>query len=80
MVNTIESWVVLFTKNKFISNFGRAFNAAHDSISVMNGDGSANNITVLGVTFYDKDQTLVVALSGKGKGSFRINYTVVLAL
>lgn len=44
----------------------------------MNGDGIANNITVLGVTHYGNDGSIVVALSGNGNGSFRINYTVVL--
>ena len=45
----------------------------------MNGDGVANNITVFGVTYYGSDSRLVVALSANGGGSFRINYTVVLA-
>ena len=44
----------------------------------MNGDGIANNITVLGVTYYGDDGRLVVALSKNGGGAFRINYTVVL--
>ena len=44
----------------------------------MNGDGLANNITVLGATHYYDDGRLVVALSGNGNGPFRINYTVVL--
>ena len=79
MINTFESWGILFTGNEFKSTFGREFNAAYDSISVMNGDGKANNTTVFGVTYYSSDKTLVVALSNKGSGSFRINYTVVLA-
>lgn len=78
MINAVESWATLFTNQQFISTFGRGFDAAHDSISVMNGDGMANNITVLGVTFYTNDKSLFVALSAKGSGSFRINYTVVL--
>ena len=45
----------------------------------MNGDGIANNITVLGITHYGNDGSLVVALSGNGGGNFRINYTVILA-
>lgn len=45
----------------------------------MNGDGIANNITVLGITYYGNDGRLVVALSGNGGGAFRINYTVILA-
>lgn len=44
----------------------------------MNGDGIANNITVMGVTYYGNDGSLVVALGGKGNGAFRINYTVIL--
>ena len=44
----------------------------------MNGDAQANNITVLGVSFYPQDSSLVVALSGNGNGAFRINYTVIL--
>lgn len=44
----------------------------------MNGDGVANDITVLGVTYYGNDGRLVVALSRNGNGPFRINYTVVL--
>lgn len=72
------SWGTLFTRDEFISSFGRAFNAAKDNILVMNGDGVANNITVLGVTHYGDDGRLVVALSGNGGGAFRINYTVVL--
>lgn len=79
MINTIESWGILFTLNEFKGTFGRAFNPAYDSVSVMNGDGKANNITVFGVSYYDSDKTLVVALSNKGNGAFRINYTVVLA-
>lgn len=78
MINAVESWATLFTNQQFISTFGRGFDAAHDSISVMNGDGTANNITVFGVTFYTNDRSLIVALSAKGQGSFRINYTVVL--
>lgn len=78
MVNAIESWVTLFTYQEFIYTFGRGFDAAHDSISAMNGDGTANNITVLGVTYYTNDKNLIVALSAKGQGVFRINYTVVL--
>ena len=72
------SWGTLFTRDEFISSFGRAFNAAKDNILVMNGDGIANNITVLGVTYYGDDGRLVVALSKNGGGAFRINYTVVL--
>lgn len=79
MINTLENWGILFTNNEFVSTFGRGFNPAYDSISVMNGDGKANNTTVFGVTYYSSDKTLVVALSQKGQGSFRINYTVVLA-
>ena len=78
VINTTVSWGTLFTRDEFISSFGRAFNAAKDNILVMNGDGVANNITVLGVTYYGDDGKLVVALSGNGGGSFRINYTVVL--
>lgn len=44
----------------------------------MNGDGIANNITVLSATYYGNDGHIVVALSGNGNGAFRINYTVVL--
>ena len=44
----------------------------------MNGDGKANNITVLGVSFYPQNSNLVVALSGNGNGACRINYTVIL--
>lgn len=58
--------------------FGRAFNAAKDNLLVMNGDGIANNITVLGATHYGNDGRLVVALSSNGGGAFRINYTVIL--
>lgn len=79
VINTRESWAILFTRQEFMSTFGRTFSNAYDSISVMNGDGKANNITVFGVTYYPSDQSLVVALSAKGNGSFRINYTVVLA-
>lgn len=78
VINTRESWGTLFTKDEFISSFGRAFNASKDNILVMNGDGVANNTTVLGVTYYGNDGKLVVALSKNGNGSFRINYTVVL--
>lgn len=39
----------------------------------------ANNITVLGISYFPQDGKLVVALSGNGNGAFRINYTVVLA-
>lgn len=79
MLNIKESWAILFTHQEFISTFGRGFGNGYDSISVMNGDGKANNITVFGVTYYPTDQSLVVALSAKSNGSFRINYTVVLA-
>lgn len=68
----------MFTREEFVSNFGRAFNAAKDNILVMNGDGIANNITVLGATYYGDNGRLVVALSGKGNGAFRINYTIIL--
>lgn len=78
VINTRESWGTLFTREEFVSNFGRAFNAAKDNILVMNGDGVANNITVLGATYYGDNGTLVVALSGNGNGPFRINYTVIL--
>lgn len=79
VINTTQSWGTLFTKDEFISSFGRRFNSSRDSISVMNGDGKANNITVFGITYYPQDGTLVVALSGNGGGDFRVNYTVVLA-
>lgn len=78
VINTIESWGTLFTREEFVSNFGRAFNAAKDNILVMNGDGIANNITVLGATHYGDNGRLVVALSSRGNGAFRINYTVIL--
>ena len=78
VINTTVSWGTLFTRDEFISNFGRAFNAAKDNVLVMNGDGIANNITVLGVTHYGNDGKLVVALSSNGNGPFRINYTVIL--
>lgn len=45
----------------------------------MNGDAKANNITVFGISYYPQDGELIVALSGNGNGTFRINYTVVLA-
>lgn len=79
VINTTESWGTLFTKDEFISSFGRGFDHSRDSISVMNGDAKANNITVLGISYYPQDGKLVVALSGNGSGSFRINYIVVLA-
>ena len=79
VINTTVSWGTLFTRDEFISNFGRAFNAGKDNVLVMNGDGIANNITVLGITHYGDDGRLVVALSGNGGGAFRINYTVILA-
>ena len=72
------SWGTLFTDNEFISSFGRGFNASKDNICVMNGDAKANNITVLGVSYYPQDGKLVVALSANGSGAFRINYTVIL--
>lgn len=78
VITTIESWGTLFTRDEFVSNFGRAFNAAKDNILVMNGDGIANNITVLGATYYGDNGSLVVALSARGNGAFRINYTVIL--
>lgn len=61
-----------------MSNFGRAFDSAKDNILVMNGDGVANNIIVLGATYYGNNGTLTVSLSGNGNGPFRINYTVIL--
>jgi hypothetical protein len=78
VINATASWGTLFTRDEFISNFGRAFNAAKDNVLVMNGDGMANNITVLGVTYYGDDGRLVAALSSSGCGPFRINYTVIL--
>ena len=48
-------------------------------MSVMNGDAKANNITVFGISWYPQDSSLVVALSARGNGTFRINYTVILA-
>lgn len=79
VINTTQSWGTLFTKDEFISSFGRGFNNSRDSISVMNGDAKANNITVFGISYYPQDGELIVALSGNGNGTFRINYTVVLA-
>lgn len=79
VINTTQSWGTLFTKDEFISSFGRGFNASKDSISVMNGDAKANNITVFGISYYPQDGKLVVALSANGGGAFRINYIVVLA-
>lgn len=78
VINITGSWGTLFTRDEFISSFGREFNSAKDNILVMNGDGIANNITVFGATYYGNDGRLVVALSGNGNGAFRINYTVVL--
>lgn len=78
VINITASWGTLFTRDEFISSFGRAFNAAKDNILVMNGDGIANNITVLGATYYGNNGDLVVTLSSNGNGAFRINYTVIL--
>lgn len=79
IITTTVSWATLFTKDEFISSFGREFNSYTDSMSVMNGDALANNIVVLGVSYFPQDGKLVVALSEHGNGPFRINYTVVLA-
>lgn len=79
VINVTQSWGTLFTKDEFISSFGRGFNSFIDSISVMNGDGQANSITVLGISYYPQDGSLVVALSANGGGAFRINYIVALA-
>ena len=79
VINATQSWGTLFTKDEFISSFGRGFDASRDSISVMNGDGEANNITVFGISYYPQDGKLVVSLSANGSGAFRINYIVVLA-
>lgn len=79
VINITQSWGTLFIKDEFISSFGRGFDNSRDSISVMNGDALANNITVLGISYSPQDGTLAVALSGNGNGAFRINYTVVLA-
>lgn len=79
VINTTQSWATLFTKDEFISSFGRGFDDSRDSISVMNGDAKANNITVFGISYYPQDGKLVVALSANGRGTFRINYIVVLA-
>ena len=78
VINTRDSWGILFTREEFVSNFGRAFNATKDNILVMNGDGIANNVTVLGATYYGDDGRLIVGLSRNGNGAFRINYTVIL--
>lgn len=79
VINVTQAWGTLFTKDEFISYFGRAFDNSRDSMSVMNGDGIANNITVLGASYFPQDGKLMVALSGSGSGPFRVNYTVVLA-
>lgn len=79
VINATQSWCTLFTKDEFISSFGRGFDGSRDSISVMNGDAKANNITVFGISYYPQDGKLVVALSANGSGAFRINYIVVLA-
>lgn len=79
VIHTTQSWGTLFTKNEFIQSFGREFNNSRDGMCVMNGDANANNITVLGISYFPRDCSLVVALSANGNGAFRINYTVMLA-
>ena len=78
VINITQSWGTLFTRNEFISSFGRAFNHTTDNVLVMNGDGVANDIAVLGATYYGNDDSLFVTLSSSGNGPFRINYTVIL--
>lgn len=69
---------VLFTSSKFNSLFGRNFNAAKDTVLVMNGDGAAAGAHFCGCTYMNGSVYLIVQNVVYAATSMRVNYMVVL--
>lgn len=69
--------VMLFSDEQFQQIAGRAFNNAKDCISVMNADGNASGVVVLGTIYDPRTKHLDAHLSGTA-GAIRLNYIVTL--
>lgn len=69
--------VMLFNDEQFKQIAGKAFDNAKDCISVMNADGNATGVVVLGVIYNPNTKHIDVHLSGT-TGAIRLNYIITL--
>lgn len=69
--------VMLFDDAQFKQIAGRAFDNTKDCISVINADGNASGIVVLGIIYDPRTKHLDAHLSGTA-GPIRLNYIITL--
>lgn len=69
--------VMLFDDEQFKGIAGRAFDNFSDCISVMNADGNASGVIVLGTLYDPRTKHLDVHLSGSAN-AIRLNYIIAL--
>lgn len=69
--------VMLFNDEQFKQIAGRAFNNAKDCISVMNADGNATGVIVMGIIYNPNTKHIDAHLSGT-TGAIRLNYIITL--
>lgn len=69
--------VMLFDDEQFKQIAGKAFNNAKDCISVMNADGNATGVIVMGVIYNPNTKHIDAHLSG-ATGAIRLNYIITL--
>lgn len=69
--------VMLFNDEQFKQIAGRAFNNAKDCISVINADGNASGVVVLGVIYSPSTKHIDAHLSGTTR-AIRLNYIITL--
>lgn len=85
VVSTVESSstssgheAILFSKEEFTANFGRAFNASKDYVGVMNADGVAAGAYLDSATHFASGNIWVGVPGASNGNSIRLNYIVVL--
>lgn len=69
--------VMLFDDEQFKQIAGRSFDYTKDCISVMNADGNASGVNVLGILYDPRTKHLDAHLSGSA-GAMRLNYIITL--
>ena len=72
------SYATLWNDTDFKQQFGRSFNSATDSISIMNGDANSADRIAIGVNYYPKNKQILAVILNTYNGNVRINYQVVL--
>ena len=72
------SYATLWSDTDFKQQFGRSFNSATDSISIMNGDANSADRIAIGVNYYPKNKQILAVILNVYNGNVRINYQVVL--